>query len=89
MKSIMEELWNGNIRPQETITNEDKEYQRNEVFLKNIRENLEKTFTVEQQTMFAQYEVLYEMQNKLITKDAFLCGMRLGVRIVSEPFDKK
>ena len=87
-RNIMEELWYGNVRPQEVLM-DDQEIQRITKHLKNVREHFEKTMTIEQKNLFAQYETIYMILHELIEKDAFLYGMRLGVQIATTAFDNQ
>ena len=57
MKSMIKELWHGNIIPQEDSRNNSKEMKELLGYMARHHEDLEKTFTDEQKEIFEKFHV--------------------------------
>lgn len=84
MKSIIKELWNGNIAP-------IKNYENNNNEIKNIIRLIEKnkavlapTLNEEQKTAFERYICCVEEYLSLSTEQAFCSGFSFGSKFLSE-----
>ena len=58
MKSMIKELWHGNIIPQEDSRNNSKEMKELLGYMARHHEDLEKTFTDEQKEIFEKFHVV-------------------------------
>ena len=86
MKSFIEELYYGNIDPQNSGFEEDESVQRT---MQTIRENedfLADTLTGEEKTRFLVYADALSSFNGDSTLDGFVTGFRLGARFVLDTF---
>lgn len=82
MMSPLEELWYGNLSPQEQFLEGNKEYRK---FLKEMskkRELLETALTDKQKQLFAEYEESADMLMTLSEAEAFKHGFTLGSLIM-------
>ena len=84
MKSIIEELWYGNIVPMERITPETAEQKELVGLVERNREKLLDSLTEEQKIIFEKYEdVVWELCS-LYERQTFEYGFKLAARIVVE-----
>ena len=83
MRSILEELWYGRIEPYDDIHMTKEERHLIDLIAEN-RERLEKTLTEQQKEQLEKYIDCSREFSELSQKDMFLCGFRLGARIVIE-----
>ena len=84
MKSILEELWYGNVVPMERITPETAEQKKLIDLVERNREKLIDSLTEEQKIIFEKYEdVVWELCS-LYERQAFEYGFKLAARIVVE-----
>lgn len=84
MKSIIEELYDGNIYPDELIVSDDPEYRILSNKLSNMIKAWEKELSEDDNN---KLEALLELQNQISGKDAaasFIYGFKLGALIVLE-----
>ena len=82
MMSPLEELWYGNLSPQEQFLEGNKEYRK---FLKEMskkQESLETTLTDKQKQLFAGYEESADRLMTLSEAEAFKYGFTLGSLIM-------
>lgn len=82
--SILEEIWFGNISPYKAFAEKDSEYSS---VLKMVESNEERIKGELTEKGRAILEALTDMQQELLsigTKDAFIYGVRYGVRVVAE-----
>lgn len=82
MRSILEELWYGNVAPFEQCNSYDDEMKELIALISQHRKELDKVFTEKQKEIF---ENLMDCSNELdgkFEKQAFLYGFRLGARLV-------
>ena len=88
MKSIIQELWYGNILPQEDSRNHSKEEKELMGYMARHHDDLLKTMTDEQKAFFekftdccGEYEGLVE---EAIFTYAFKLGMRMAIETLTE-----
>ena len=86
MRSILRELWNGNISPM------DQQYPRRSHYDEAIRvmcENEDKLKSMlddQEKTAFKMYQENKDKVDEYNEEDAFIAGFRLAVRLVVEAF---
>ena len=86
MKSIIEELYYGNIDPQDSGFEQDESIQRE---LQTISENedwLTEHLTGEEKKRFLDFADAWSAYNGDATLDGFITGFRLGARFVLDTF---
>ena len=86
MKSIIEELYYGNIDPQNSGFEDDENVQRE---LRTISENedwLIEHLTGEEKKRFLDFADAWSAYNGDATLDGFITGFRLGARFVMDTF---
>lgn len=83
MRNILEELWYGRIEPYDNAPMSKEERHLVDLIAEN-RERLEKTLTEQQKEQLEKYIDCSREFSELSQKDMFLCGFRLGARIVIE-----
>ena len=86
MKSFIEELYYGNIDPQNSGFEDDEGVQRT---MQTIRENedfLADTLTGEEKKRFLDFADAWSAFNGEATLDGFVTGFRLGARFVLDTF---
>ena len=83
VRSILEELWYGRIEPYDNAPMSKEERHLVDLIAEN-RERLEKTLTEQQKEQLEKYIDCSREFSELSQKDMFLCGFRLGARIVIE-----
>ena len=86
MKSIIEELYYGNIDPQNSGFEDDESVQRT---LRTISDNedwLTEHLTGEEKKRFLDYADAWTAYNGDATLDGFIIGFRLGARFVVDTF---
>ena len=84
MRTLLEELWYGNVSPQE----QSKEHSREIKNLLNLmgkkRDNLSDTLTDEQKETLAKYDDCVNEMYGIIEREIFAYGFRLGGRFMLE-----
>ena len=84
MKSILEELWYGNICPGtecRMLTKETKALMRD---IADHHENLQKTLTDEQKELLEKFNACYTDLTDINEREIFTFAFRLGARIAME-----
>ncbi|WP_340017754.1 DUF6809 family protein [Paenibacillus sp. FSL H3-0457] len=84
MKSILEEIYYGNLRPEENIVPKDSEYRS---INKEITTNIEKFQKKLSEDDFKQLEELLDMTDQvhsMHSKEAFASGFKIGTLIMIE-----
>ena len=66
MKSMIKELWHGNIIPGEDSRNNSKEMKELLAYMARHHEDLEKTFTEEQKEIFDKFHVASKKQLSVV-----------------------
>ena len=84
MRTLLEELWYGNIYPQEQSTKNNREVKNLISLMGKNREELSATFTDEQNVTLEKYDDCVNEMYSIIERDAFAYGFRLGGRFMLE-----
>ena len=84
MKSILHELYYGNINPNEKSFKRDSEYSRIIKGLSDSEEKLLKLLTGTEKELFATFSKAQVNLNEISVADVFIDGFCLGARIVVE-----
>ena len=84
MKSMIKELWHGNIIPQEDSRNNSKEMKELLGYMARHHEDLEKTFTDEQKETFEKFLDCWSEYISLAEAAIFEYAFRLGARLTME-----
>lgn len=80
---VLEELWHGNIAPQEFNHIEDSpDYQSALHLVNNNRERLEKGLSEYQNDLFKRYNTSVDELNSQSELDAFKSGFKLATRLI-------
>lgn len=86
MKSVIEELWHGNICPQEDTLDSSPEMKELMEYISRHHSDLMKTMTDEQKEIFEKFEDCWSEYNSLSEKLVFTYAFKLGARITEEAF---
>ena len=84
MKSIINELWHGNIIPQEDSRTNSKEMKELLGYMARHHEDLEKSFTEEQKETFEKFHDCWSEYTSLAEVAIFECAFKLGMQIAIE-----
>ena len=84
MKSIINELWHGNIIPQEDSRNNTKEIKELRSYMSRHHEDLEKTLSDEQKEIFEKFHDCWSEYMSLGEAAIFEYVFKLGMRIAIE-----
>ena len=84
MKSIINELWHGNIVPQEDSRNNTKEMKELISYIARHDEDLEKLLTEEQKVIFEKYQDCWNEYVSLAEAAIFEYAFKLGMTIAIE-----
>jgi hypothetical protein len=88
MRSIINELWHGNIIPQEDSRNNTKEMKELLSYMSRHHEELEKSFTDEQKEIFEKFHDCWSEYMSLgeaaIFEYAFKLGMQIAIETLTE-----
>ena len=88
MKNIINELWHGNIVPQEDSRNNTKEMKELISYIARPNEDLEKLLTDEQKAIFEKYQDCWNeyvsLAKAAIFEYAFKLGMQIAIETVTE-----
>ena len=84
MKSMIKELWHGNIIPQEDSRNNSKEMKELLGYMARHHEDLEKTYTDEQKEIFEKIHDCWDEYVSLAEAAIFEYAFRLGARLKME-----
>ncbi len=87
MRSIINELWHGNIVPQEDSRNNTKEMKELISYIARHNEDLEKLLTDEQKAIFEKYQDCWNeyvsLAEAAIFEYAFKVGMTIAIETLS------
>ena len=86
MKSIIGELWYGNIVPQEDGRTNTKEMKELLSYIIRHSADLDKTFTDDQKEIFQKLHDCWNEYMSLAEAAVFECGFKLGMQIAIETF---
>lgn len=84
MKSIIEELWHGNIDPQNDRLINTPEMKQLMEYIARHHENLLKTLTDEQKEIFEKLDDCQREYASFAEEAIFVYAFRLGARIITE-----
>ncbi len=84
MRSIINELWHGNIVPQEDSRNNTKEMKELISYIARHNEDLEKLLTDEQKAIFEKYQDCWNEYVSLAEAAIFEYAFKLGMTIAIE-----
>ena len=84
MKSIINELWHGNIVPQEDSRNNTKEMKELISYIARHDEDLDKLLTEEQKAIFEKYQDCWNEYVSLLESAIFEYAFKLGRTIAIE-----
>ena len=88
MKSIINELWHGNIVPQEDSRTNSKEMKELLGYMSRHHEELEKSFTVAQKETFEKFHdcrnEYMSLAEAAIFEYAFKLGMQIAIETLTE-----
>ena len=88
MSSIINELWHGNIIPQEDSRNNSKEMKELLGYMSRHHEDLEKSFTDEQKEAFEKvhdcWSAYMSLAKAAIFEYAFKLGMQIAIETLTE-----
>lgn len=82
MDNILTDLWYGNIRPCETFCRDDPAMPELSDLLHQSRSRLMAGLTAEQQDLLEEYDTCQINIEGESEAQAFLCGFRLGARLL-------
>ena len=84
MKSIINELWHGNIIPQEDSRNNTKEMKELLSYISRHDEDLEKTLSDEQKEIFEKFHDCWSEYVSLAEEAIFAYAFKLGANLMLE-----
>ena len=84
MKSIINELWHGNIVPQEDSRANSPEMKELLVYMSRHHEDLEKSFSNEQKEVFEKFHDCWNEYMSLAEAAIFEYAFKLGMQIAIE-----
>ena len=82
--SIIKELWNGNIAPQDDSRNNSREMKQLMEYMAKHHEDLEKSFTDEQKEIFEKFHDCWSEYMSLAEKAIFVYAFKLGAKLMLE-----
>ena len=86
MKQVLEDLWNGNIRPCEKCGVGETEIEELLCYIQRHKESLEQNLNEQQNIMLKKYLDCWEEYRYLVVVSAFGEGFGLGMRLAAEAF---
>ena len=84
MKSIIEELWYGNIYPNTECREATKETKELMVYIADQHDNLQATLTENQKEILEKFDDCYAKLTDINEREIFVYAFRLGARIAIE-----
>ena len=87
MKGIIEELWRGNIIPQEDSRTNSKEMKELLGYISRHHEDLEKSMSDEQKEIFEKFHDCWSEYASLSEEAIFVYAFRLGARFMLETLE--
>ena len=84
MKSIIEELWYGNIYPNTECREATKETKELMGYIADQHDNLQATLTENQKEILEKFDDCYAKLTDINEREIFVYAFRLGARIASE-----
>ncbi|MEK5477669.1 DUF6809 family protein [Paenibacillus sp. FSL R5-0407] len=86
MKSILEELYRGNLNPQERMVLTVPEYRLLNRKISDLMEELKQRFSEDDFKVLEKILDLNGESNSMLTSEAFVQGFRMGVLVMIEVF---
>ena len=84
MKSILEELWYGNICPSTMCPKAATETKQLQEYITRHHDELQSTLTEQQKEIFDKYEDCYTELISIYERDIFIYAFKLGASIIIE-----
>ena len=84
MKETIEELWHGNIIPQEDSRTNSQEMKELLSYMARHHEDLEKSFTDEQKEIFEKFHDCWSEYASLAEEAIFAYAFKLGAKMMLE-----
>ena len=84
MRTLLEELWYGNVYPQEQSTEHNSEIKELISLMGKNRDILSSALTAEQNLTLEKYDDCLNEMNSIIEKEVFAYSFRLGSRLMLE-----
>lgn len=82
--TTLEDLWYGNINPNETILIQNRQFKHLLSLMGKGRDKLTDTFTNQQKELLEKYDDTVNEMHSLTEQSAFQYGFSLGARLVTE-----
>ena len=89
MKSIINEIWNGNVIPQEDSRINSLEMKELLGFMARHHEDLENSFTDEQKEIFEKFHDCWSEYMSLAEEAIFTYAFKLGAQIMLDVLNSK
>ena len=89
MKSILEELFYGNVCPNTDCRNQDKETKQLMEYIADHHSALNETLTDKQKELFEKFNDCYDELTDINEREIFVYAFRLGARIAIEALSPK
>ena len=84
MKSILEELWYGNICPETIFRRTNKATKELAGYIATHHDNLSATLTDKQKEMLEKFDDCYAELTDIYEREIFVSAFRLGARVAIE-----
>ena len=84
MRSILEELWYGNICPNTDCRSHDKETKQLMGYIADHHDNLLSTLNEQQKEILEKFDDCYNELTEINEREIFLYAFKLGMRIAIE-----
>ncbi len=84
MKSMIDELWYGNVSPQDDARNNTEEMKELMGYIARHQEELMATLTAEQKAIFEKFDDCWSEYSSKAEKAIFSYAFKLGARLVLE-----
>ena len=84
MKSILEELWYGNICPETDKRSNSEEMKQLMKYMARHHDNLMETLTDEQKDIFERFDDCWGEYARLAEKSIFIYAFKLGMQLAIE-----
>ena len=82
--TTLEDLWYGNINPNETILIQNRQFKHLLSLMGKSRDKLTDTFTNQQKELLEKYDDAVNEMHSLTEPSPFQYGFSLGARLVTE-----
>ena len=89
MRSVINELWHGNIVPQEDSRTNSPQMKELLGYMSRHHEELEKSFTDEQKEIFEKFHDCWSEYMSLAEKAIFVYAFKLGANLMLETLSEQ